>query len=292
MTYRILSLIIGLVAALSINAQTDNKLFPLPTIPEELTTLQDRTDYLLDHYWEPCDMKAAYSNKAQLADAFRTYASFITLGSREKAMASIDALLKKLEKHPDALLFIVDQANGYFQSDTAEVASDEAYIPFAKAAVANKKVDKASKLRYGRQVKILENNMEGRPVADIPYTTIDGRKSSLAADTAALTIIFFNNPDCDDCQMAKAQLDANFAATQMLKNGDLKIIAVTPDDDTPQWREAMKSYPTTWDVTALPDAYDLLDIRHTPSFYVLDKEHKIIYKNLAPRGLMSILQRL
>lgn len=292
MTNRFLLPILLLFSLLTANAQTEQRYFPYPEIPDELTTLQERSDYLLDHFWDKCNLQSAFSNKAEMANAFDQYCTFIPLGSRDKALESIMALLKKLEKQPADLVFIAELAEKNFYSDSTDVVSDEAFLPFAAAVAINKKADKASKLRFARLANILRNNIEGETVSDLPYTTFDGRNSSLAADSAKITLIYFNDPDCDDCRLARTRLDANLTANTLLESGDLKIIAITPDEATPEWLEAAKSYPAKWDVTAMPNAYDLLDIRRVPSFYILDNKHRIRYKNIGIDHIINLLSRI
>ncbi|MBD5308570.1 MAG: DUF5106 domain-containing protein [Bacteroides sp.] len=292
MTNRLLFPILLLFSLLTANAQTEQRYFPYPEIPDELITLQERSDYLLDHFWDKCNLESAFSNKAEMATAFDHYCTFIPLGSREKAIASITSLLKKLEKQPADLVFVAQLAEKNFYSDSTNVVSDEAFLPFATAVAINKKADKANKLRFARLANILRNNLEGETVNDLPYTTSDGRASSLAADSATITLIYFNDPDCEDCRLARARLDANLTANKLIESGDLKIIAITPDEATPEWVEAVKSYPEKWDVTAMPNAYDLLDIRHVPSFYILDNEHRIRYKNVGIDYIINLLSRI
>lgn len=294
MTHRLFAFILLFISFIGAGAQTSDRFFPYPTIPAELTKLQDRSDYLLTHFWDACNFQAAFTatNKPQLAKAFSDYASFIPLGSRDAALSSIDKLLKRLEKQPAQLVYMAELAENNFYGDSAEVLSDEVFLPFAKAVSSHKKTDKASRLRFAEKVRIIEGNREGSPVPDIKYTTIDGRNSSFAADTAKLTIIYFNDPYCDDCRMARTRLDVNLTANRLIDRGLLKIIAVTPEESTPEWREAVSSYPSKWDVTAIPDAYDRLDIRHFPSFYVLDNEHNILYKNLDVETIMKLLSTI
>ena len=45
------------------SAQTDNTLFTYPQAPDELTTLYQRCNYLVDHFWDRCNYSTAFLNK-------------------------------------------------------------------------------------------------------------------------------------------------------------------------------------------------------------------------------------
>ncbi len=292
MTHRLLLVIFLTLSILSARADEPERYFPYPNIPESLNSLQTRSDYLLEHFWDACNLQTAFSAKAKMAQAFADYATFIPLGSREVALSSIDKLLKKLEKQPNDLVFIAELAEDHFYGDSAEVVSDEAFLPFAKAVAANKKVDKANKLRFARKAKILENNLNGSVFPELPYITREGENASLPVDTSKVTIVYINDPDCDDCRLARIRLDANLTANKLIDAGLLRILSVTPDEPTDGWKEAVAKYPEKWTVAAAPDGYDILDIRYIPSFYILDEHNKIVHKNLNIEALIQILSNL
>ncbi len=287
-------LIISFLSIFSLisRAQNSERLFPYPEIPSELVTLQDRTGYLVDHFWERCDFNTALSSKARFQSAFADYVVFMRHAPREKTLASIDNLLKKLEKNPDGLLFIAELAENYMYSDTASLASDEAYLPFVKAVADNKKISKANKLRYARQADILSTNQPGSPAPSLPYVTREGVSNNLDNDTAKILVVYFNDPDCSDCRMARARLNANPTANELIKNGVLKVVAITPDDATDLWRKEAEAYPKTWTVAASSDAYDLYDIRAIPSFYIIDDQHRIAAKNVTIDALVNFINSL
>ena len=126
-------------------AQKNADIFPVPSAPADLTSLQERSDYVISHFWDHCNVKSILSSQKKFADAFDTYVNLLPLGSRRTVIRSIYNLLTQLEKHPKELLFVAEQADALLYSDTAKVKSDEAYLPFARAVAENKKVGRAEK---------------------------------------------------------------------------------------------------------------------------------------------------
>lgn len=54
---------------------TIEPLFEYPTAPEELPTINEKSDYLVEHFWDRMDFKSKSTvDQNALNDAFRVYA--------------------------------------------------------------------------------------------------------------------------------------------------------------------------------------------------------------------------
>lgn len=278
--------------AVGASAQQSNATyFPYPNVPDSLVTLQQRTDYLMRHFWDNCDFKRAFSARQKMAQALADYLSFVPYASRDSVTASYARLFKALEKQPDDLLFFAREAENQLIGDSVQYYSEEAYLPFARAVVANKKINKTSKLHFDRQVRILGATQPGQPLPDLDFVDREGNKHKLSEITTPMAFIYFNDPECEECHMARVRLNADIKATQLIDKGRLSIIAITPSEATDQWRDAMKSYPASWIVGAAPDADDVYDIATYPSFYLIENG-KIIAKNYGIDELLTVLMRI
>ena len=273
-------------------AQTRQTYFEYPLVPDSLETLQKRCDYLLDHFWDFCDLKKAFSSKSRMKEAFTDYLSFMPMASADMVYSSIDRLAKKLEKQPDDLLFLVQEAENQVMGDTCQYYSEQVYLQFAKAALANKRVDKTTKLRFQQQVQQLGSTQPGMTAPDLHYTDRAGQPRSLAADSATLLVVYFNDPDCSECRMARVQLDANIQATKLIDMGIMKVICLTPSEYSPEWAESVSVYPEKWTVGAAPEADMVYHILEYPSFYILDNQHKIHAKNYNIDQMLEVISRM
>lgn len=254
--------------------------FPYPTPPEALTTLSERTNYLVEHFWDRCNLKSAFSSRAKLAVAFRDYVSFMPYASSDTVHESISRLIDKVKSDKNNLLTLGEIAESALYSDSAEVLSDELYIPFATAVAANKKIPGATRARFEHQARVLGNSQVGVIAPALPFETADGSKSDLSTIESPYILLFFNDPDCDDCRLVKARLAADFSTRQLIDKGILKIVSIYPDSPSDEWKESVSHYPATWIVGASVDADDTFDMRNAPVMYFLDKDRKIIAKNL------------
>lgn len=267
--------------------------FPYPTVPDNLTTLQERTNYLVDHFWEHCNWKSAFSSKAKLQQAFVDYASFMPYAAAENVHASIDALLKQLEKNPAGLLSMAEMAEATFYSDTAALECDECYLPFARAVADCKKLSKADRSRFEWQAGILGSSQVGMDAPDFAFTRPDGTTGRLSdAAAGAYVLLFFNDPDCSDCELARVRLQADVNLNDLIDRGLMKVVSVYPGEPDEAWREAAKTYSGRWTVGASPDIDTVYDMRRSPTIYYLNGQHKILSKTFVIDNLLTAFRQV
>ncbi len=291
--FALILLIASMAGGSAFAQQQTDTYFPYPIVPDSISTLQGRTDYLLEHFWDFCDFKKAFSSRPRMAGAFKDYLSFMPHASAKQAHRSVARLLKTLEKQPDDLLFIARKAEEYIHSDTAEIYSDELYLPFAVAVSSNKRIDKAVREQFEHQARILSGSQVGMPAPSFNYTDRSGSPGVFAADsTAEVTILFFNDPDCMDCTIARSRLHADIRATNFIKDGVMRVVAITPGEADEAWKQMAESYPAEWTVGAAPDVDEIYDIPSTPTFYVIDDNNKIALKRIDINTLLNLISRL
>lgn len=292
MTYK--SIIIAITAALSVcstmaaqnNTAVDDKLFATPTVPEQLQNLTERCDYLVTHYWDRCNFKTAFSSLTRLSKAFEEYLTPIPYATADTVHSSVNRLIANVKKSPDHTLQLAKIAERWLYCDSATFRSEEVYLPFAKAVVANKKINSAERARFEHQVKLIESSGLGFRVPDLALSTPEGLKYNLGDIHSTHTLIFINDPDCTDCSLTRVRLSADINANKLIAAGKLTIVSIYPDAPDSQWIEASASFPANWVVTAFEDADSYFDIRTTPQFYFLDESHKVIAKDFTIDNLL------
>ncbi|MBO5456652.1 MAG: DUF5106 domain-containing protein [Muribaculaceae bacterium] len=293
-------LIFGLLLTMSVcagakaqSAIANEPYFPYPLVPDSIQAFQSRCDYLARHFWDFCELSKAFSARQKMANEFSVYLSILKNASVDSALASVERLAKKLEKQPNDLLFLARQAEAKLYSDTAEAWVDGLYLPFAEAVVKHKKIDKASKSRFAHQATILKNTMMGGPAGPLPYTTREGATRNLSTDSAEVLVVFFNDPDCSDCDMARIRLDADISTTELINEGKVKIVAISLTEPNEEWKKSVANYPASWTVGANPDADLIYDLRSgTPNFYIIDRKHNVRFKHLQIDQMLDVMRQL
>lgn len=279
----------ALCVAVPATAQTDATLFPYPTAPDNITNLYQRCNYLVDHFWDKCNYSTAFMSKQKLDEAFGTWVGFMPYATADTVHLAVDRLIDKVKKSGPNTLILAKMAERWLWADSAEIRSEEIYLPFARAAAVHKKISGAERARFAAQVKQIENSSVGSQLPPMKLVAPDGSQSLLSDYDDKNVVIFFNDPDCTDCNMARVRLSADYNAKRLLEAGKLTIISIYPGEaNDAAWLAAATEYPQNWKIFAAPDADEYFDIRATPAIY-LSNARVIKVKNLPVDNLIDAL---
>lgn len=264
--------------------QTENtvvvqSLFEYPVAPDELVSINERSNWVIEHFWEPLDIKSSkVHDQSAFNHAFSVYADAMRWADRDIVMNSIDVMLKKLQKNPVLLLQMTKAAEENLYGPRAMMFIDEVYVKYLEALTKNKKVNELHRERYGRQLKSLSGSMAGAKAPLFKFEKPDGSTGTYFP-MSTFTIIEFGDPECSDCRIAKLKMEVNARLSEAVGKGKVNILFIMPDaPDT--WKENVASYPSTWTVGNAPDVDETYDIRLTPTFYTIDTDGRIKSKNI------------
>lgn len=270
----------------------DDKFFEYPQAPESLTTLSQRANFVVEHFWDRCNLKSAFSSRDKMAKAFRDYVTYMQFATKDTTITSINKLIKEVQKKPKNMLTLAQIAEETLYGDSALFWSDELYLQFTNAVIKTKKISKADKARYEHHAKILTNSLTNSTLPNFEYEIPNGEKQQFDSIKAPAIILFFNDIDCTDCQLAKVRLATDINLNKLIDLGVIKIVSIYPGEANEEWKMEASNYPKNWIVGACNDIYDMFDMRVIPTIYQLDENHKIIAKNLNVDGILSIVRNI
>lgn len=255
-------------------------LFEYPVAPDSISTLGERADWLMEHFWDGFDftMKRPLG-QLQLNHAFEVYSTPMRFAQPETVNRSVDKLIKNIQKNPTLLYQFSKAAEDCLYSPTASVWIDDVYMKFIEPASKNKKVPESRRKRYAGQLRRIRNSLIGNKLPAFPLTMRDSTNTKFAAPSK-ITILEFANPDCVDCIMARAQLDNNSDLKALRDAGKVQLYFVWADPEAGNdWTKSVKNYSDSWIVARADGISDMLDFRFTPSLYLLDADGRIVLKN-------------
>ena len=268
-------------------APNTDGLFEYPTPPDELVSLQERTTYLVAHFWDKCNLQSAILNREKFKKAFLDYISFMPYADSLAVHESITKLISAYKKSPEQLLTLAEMAENAVYNGEADFTSDELFLPFAKAVIENKKISKTKKARIAHEAKIVEQTQVGNIAPELKYTQRDGSKGQLSDTRGAHVLLFVNDPECDECRMARLRLSVDHNINQLIDDGLLKIVSIYPDEYSEEWAQDVANYNSRWIVCASAQVDEEYDLRLTPTIYYLNAEGVILSKSLTVEGLIE-----
>ena len=241
-----------------------------PPIFGQALSPDDNINSRVLRYWD--NFNLANQNAATIEKTFVNYLQLLWYADAPTVEKSVSALLNKAE-NTDSVAFnaISSLFEKYLYNPNSPFRNEEFYIPVLKYLCASKSADFATKTRAGFRLKMALKNRVGELANDFEYTLSNGKKGKLSAIKADYILIFFNNPDCHDCQRVKDILSSNNLSK-------IKVLAIYPDTDLSIWKKT--AYPDAWingyNNTSLKELYDLKAI---PTLYLLDKDKRVILKD-------------
>ncbi len=262
-------------------------IFEYPVAPEELETLTDKSNWIMQHFWDNMNFKQKNAlNQAAVNDAMRVYTLPMQWADKVEVDKSVDKLVSQLSKNPTLLLQFTKAAEESLYSNRANVWIDEVYLKFLEGFMKNKKLSESRKARYARQLRQISNTRTGEMAPSFEFTTPVGNPGDYRP-IGVFTIIEFGDPDCDDCRHAKLKMETNVWFTSLVDKGLVNILFITPDPEE-GWQSKMTGFPSNWVVGASDTIADQLDIRTTPSFFVIGKDGKLLAKNISVDQAMKL----
>ena len=195
----------------------------------------------------------------------------------------IGALLTKAEQNNATARFLL-LADKYLHDPNSPYRNDERYLLFLQYAATHQFTDYTTNPRYQKHYTMGQKNRVGHKATDFPYTTQAGEKGRLYNLQSRYILLFFHDPDCEECQFVKKQLENQHA---YFAQKGVQVVAVYIDDEVEAWRKA--HYPSAWLSVYAPeiDKQDLYDIKALPTLYLLESQKRVVLKDARAEQVMQ-----
>lgn len=268
---------------------------PLPQVPSTITEPSERARYLLLHFWDALDVDnpAQTQNRQMLEQTFSTFVSIFPYTDDDGRQEAVNALLKKAEGNPDLFKDFAEIADIYLYQPESPVFSEDYYIIFLENIEESPAAGTALKARAADRLEIAQKNRPGMKAADFSFTTREGEATSLSKfnSTSDILLIFYD-PDCQQCKEFMGPLKSDENLKNMISEGSLTVLAVYTGENRALWERTATDYPSEWTVGYEPGSIEDEDIyvfREFPAFYLLDREKRVIRKDMQPSEVASYI---
>lgn len=236
--------------------ETKTEKFILPEVPAMLSTTEERAQFVTIHYWDHfnfCD--TSLINRPEITEqAFADFCNLLPHSPNYKE--GIENMMKKAEVDSAMFAHFASMAEKYFYDPNSPFRNEEFYISTLNVIINSTKVDELAKIRPTYQLNMAMKNRVGEKATMFPL---------LAKAKGELILLFFHNPDCENCKEIKEAVK--------IKGIDQKatILMVNPDE-----------------TKGLEELYDLKAI---PTLYLLNKEKTVLLKDATLNQIEEYLQK-
>lgn len=267
--------------------------FQLPEVPVILTTQEQRMAYVVEHYWDHFDFRdTAYIHLPDITEqAAVDFMDLLQRVPQDEALSALATLAGKAAVEPRMMSHIWEILYRYWHDPNSPMKNEDMFILLCRGVEQTPEVagylrDRAAYLR-----NLAEKNRQGMVAADFVYTLESGKQGRLHQVKAEYTLVFFYNPDCETCAEIKGMMRQSQLLKELAANGRMKVLTLYPDEDVALWKEHLPEMADAWingydkgQVLTLEQRYDLSSI---PSFYLLDKNKKVVLKDADWRQVLQ-----
>lgn len=243
--------------------------FQMPEIPVLLSGAAQRADYLVCHYWDRFDFAdTAYIHLPDITEqAFADFLALLPGVAAETARKGISGMMSRAESHEAMYTHFHALGEKYLYDLNSPFYQEEYYLILLEHFIRSSKIVELDKIRPRYQLGMIRKNRPGTVAADFTYTTPQGNKIKLSDTPGDYILLFFYNPDCHVCAETK-----EYIRKQKIDQ-KAQIVWVDPAKEK------------------CIDEEGLYDLRVIPTLYLLDKNKKVLLKDVPIALIDNYLQK-
>jgi thiol-disulfide isomerase/thioredoxin len=224
----------------------------------------------------------------------RYFGKELTPQNPDSIIVAAHHLIDKTIEHKEFYKFFVNWLLFAYEPGKSSVMDAEAifvditqnYVTLDRAFWADKEVIKAILQRSGEMAA----SRLGLTAPNVISTGPDGSQHELLASKADYIIVYLFNPDCEHCQEQTPKLVEYFHANR----AKVDVFAIALDTDHKKWTDYIAKVGMDWTNVYDPtnrSIYGKYWVDITPEIYVINKERKLIGKNLKVHQIQTIIDR-
>ena len=215
-------------------------------------------------------------------DKFNSFIEQIAQQDPAKAVILMNATMETLTSDPGSYRQMLELAERRFSDPADPIHNEALYMAVLEHATEKYVLSAAEREKQRLLLEGAKKNKIGSVATNFDYVTPNDKEVHQLKDLQADNIlIYFNNPDCESCEVVKERLATNEYIKQLVKDKKLIVLAIYPYDDQKLWKKA--KYPEMmingWNQSRSIEYNELYDLPTLPCFYLLDKDHKVMMKN-------------
>ena len=223
----------------------------------------------------------------------RRFSTFLALLRRapvdEQDLVIHQLMARVHQASPQMFAHFCQLAEKYLHDPNSPFRNEELYIPFLTYVVECEGVESATLSRAQFELQMALKNRRGAIAEDFGFLTSDKQQKRLHALNNEYILLFFYNPECDECQLLKADILATPILTQLQQAGLLQVLALYPDEDISLWERHLSGNPQEW-ITARYASHEESDafyLAATPTLYLLSGDKRVLLKDTSLEQLVD-----
>jgi peroxiredoxin len=230
-----------------------------------------------------------------IANKLKRYVKELIPQNPDSLIANVDPLIRKSIQYPAFFQFFANWIALQYENTKTTVMDGEAvYVHvvnnfFTPQLATWDTPDNLAKLQ--KHVDEMEASLMGRKGPNVTANDQFGQPKSIYEKTAPIVVVFMFSPDCEHCQKDADEIERIY---KKWKDRGVDFYGIAVNTTEEEWKifinEHKFSFTNVFDSTnrAIYAKY-FVDI--TPELYILNKDRKIVAKNLHANQLEEVFER-
>jgi hypothetical protein len=272
-----------------------------PPPPQELIRSRDRAKmltYLSEHHFDNFPWKdERLLNTPVLYNKFKAFNQQIFLLDAELSIPVVLKALNESKQNPTLYYALFDYLEHEFGNYRSPYRDELLYIAMLNDILTISDLEETRKLFYEYELSLISKNQPGMPAIDFNILLSNGDSTHLYAIEAEVLLLYFQNPDCPTCGELREKMKKMEMLNTAIESGKLKVVSIYFEDKEDVWRNylktrAFKNWMHGWNYDIEITEKRLYDIRNIPMIMLLDKEKKVVKKDLLSNEMEDWLKKL
>ncbi|MBE6302421.1 MAG: DUF5106 domain-containing protein [Bacteroidales bacterium] len=271
-----------LLLILPLSVMSQNEGFPLPDVPVTLKGPEARANYLALHYWDRYDFSnlSLIGNKDVSEQGFSNFISIMPYVTKKEV--AFAALASRMVSNSRMLRYFMGLATKYLAEPLSPVYNENLYIMFLESIIAQQGITGRDLKEAELDLAMAKKNRIGAKAENFDFLLRGGKRGKLDKVKGEYIILLLGDPDCDICSKVKNEITTSNLLSGMIDSSRIVVLSVCVEGKTDSWLQT--TLPDKW-INACDDKQliyrkRLYDIPGLPVLYLLDKEHRVLMKNI------------
>ena len=286
--------------------------FPDVVVPAMIQDRHEAAEYLAEHWWDgltdphrsfPCDSTMISGVlRGDVEQKFANWTVVLDAVEHDVAVKAVNRLFERALscERQDTSSNVFEEMTSivqkYLYDPNSPMRNEDFYAPYVTRLSQCEFVDEGMRQAYAFDAKMCSLNKVGTKASDFWFSDVRGVMTRLYDIEAEYVLLFFSNPGCTACMDIINSLKSFPQVTNGIESGSLAVLNIYIDEDLKAWKEYMPIYPKEWyngyDPYYLIRTDVLYNVRAIPSLYLLDKDKKVIMKDVAESRIFEWLNTL
>ena len=264
------------------------------------TTITDRTAqyyYLRAHFFDQIDFGDANMLRTPLIiSKLDQYFNQLVPPIPDSVIHAVDEVILLARKNHEVLQYVVQYLFNLY-AEPEIMGMDAVYVHMAENFYLNGQadwIDAENLLSITQRVSELKPLLIGNPAPMINgLETPQGDAVSIQHIKSQFTVLYFWEPGCSHCKESTPRLLEDY---EMLKKLGAEIVAINTRNEVSEWNSFIQEHKLTWINVYAP--HTVIDVIQkylawtTPKVIILDKDKKIIGKDLSVEQVLPFIKQV